>query len=149
MTDASTNTDQKTPWHLWVVGILGLLWSSMGTVDYTMTQTQNEAYLSGFTPEQLAYIDAFPAWAIAFWATAVWSAAIGCILLLLKKRWAVPVLLVSFLSMVVTTIQNYVFSSAEGAPIDMFSVELSSAIFIVALGLYAYARSMSKSGVLL
>lgn len=50
--------------------------------------------------------------------------------------------------MVVTTVQNYLFSTAEGAPLDMFSVEFSSAIFIVALGLYFYARLMRDRGVL-
>jgi len=32
---------QKTPIHLWVVGILAILWNSIGAVDYLMTQTQN------------------------------------------------------------------------------------------------------------
>ena len=55
MPDAQLNTHVKTPWHLWLVGILGLLWSTMGATDYFMTQTGNEAYLSNFTPEQLAF----------------------------------------------------------------------------------------------
>lgn len=27
----------KAPWHLWGVGILGLLWNSFGVTDYPMT----------------------------------------------------------------------------------------------------------------
>ncbi len=30
-----------TPRDLWVIGIVGLLWSAMGAVDYVMTQTGN------------------------------------------------------------------------------------------------------------
>jgi hypothetical protein len=43
---------QKTPLHLWIVGILALLWSLLGAVDYIMTQTKNKAYMSQFTPER-------------------------------------------------------------------------------------------------
>src|SRR3546814_17451825 len=49
------NTTVKTPWHLWVVGGLSLLWNAIGAFDYTMTKMDNAAYLAGFTPEQIAY----------------------------------------------------------------------------------------------
>ena len=61
-------TTPRTPWHLWVVGILGFLWDSMGAFDYLMTQTQNESYMSNFTPEQLEFFYNFPTWVVAFWA---------------------------------------------------------------------------------
>ena len=28
----------KTPWHLWVVGVLTLLWNAVGATSYTMTR---------------------------------------------------------------------------------------------------------------
>ena len=28
--DAAAATPHRTPWHLWLVGILGLLWDSVG-----------------------------------------------------------------------------------------------------------------------
>ena len=27
---------KRTPWHVWVVGIVALLWSSVGAMDYLM-----------------------------------------------------------------------------------------------------------------
>ena len=51
-----SETDRAyTPWHLWVVGVVGLLWSAMGALDYVMTQTKNKSYMSNFTPEQLEF----------------------------------------------------------------------------------------------
>ena len=29
---------KDTPWHLWVVGVLTLLWNSVGGFSYTMTR---------------------------------------------------------------------------------------------------------------
>ena len=98
MSDEAAATAPSTPWHLWVVGILGVLWDAVGAWDYLATETQNEAYMSRFTPEQLEFFYGFPTWVVAFWALAVWGGVLGTILLLLRKRLAAPVLLVSFLA---------------------------------------------------
>ena len=137
----------RTPWHLWVVGIVGLLWNSVGAFDYVATQTRNESYMSQFTPEQLEFFYGFPSWVVAFWAIAVWGGLLGAILLLLRKRFAVGVLLVSFLSMVVTSIHNFGLSNGlevMGGAGAAFSV----LIFAIAIGLWLYARAMAARGVL-
>ena len=56
--DAGTHI---TPRHVWVVGGIALLWNAFGAMDYVMTQTKNEAYMSSFTPEQLEFFSGFPA----------------------------------------------------------------------------------------
>lgn len=38
-----------------------------------------------------------PAWVIAAFAIAVWGGALGCLALLLRKKWAMPILLVSLI----------------------------------------------------
>ena len=138
---------QPTPWHLWLIGILGFLWSSMGAFDYLMTQTQNEWYMGQFTPEQLEFFYGFPTWVVAFWALAVWGGVLGTLLLLLRRRLAVPVLLVSFLAMIVTSIHNFLLSNGlevMGGAGLMFS----GVIFVFALGLWLYARGVAQGGVL-
>lgn len=147
MPDDTSTPQIRTPWHLWVVGVLVLLWDMVGAFDYLMTQTQNESYMSQFTPEQLEYFYGFPAWAVAFWALAVWGGLLGSALLLLRKRLAAPVLLVSFVSMVVTSIYNFVLS--EGLEVmGSTGAAFSAVIFVVALGVWLYARAMAKKGVL-
>ena len=140
-------TSRRTPWHLWLVGILALLWDSMGAWDYLMTQTQNESYMNRFTPEQLEFFYGFPAWVVAFWALAVWGGVLGALLILLRKRAAVPVLLVSFLAMVVTSIHNLVFSNGIEV-MGGLGLMFSALIFVVAFGLLLYARAMVKRDVL-
>ena len=147
MQEDAAATPHRTPWHLWLVGILGLLWDSVGAFDYLMTQTQNESYMSQFTPEQLEFFYGFPTWVVAFWALAVWGGVLGTLLLLLRKRLAVPVLLVSLLAMIVTSIDNFFLSNGlevMGGAGLLFSV----LIFVFALGLWLYARGMAQRGVL-
>jgi hypothetical protein len=138
----------KTPWHLWVVGIVALLWNAMGAMDYLMTQTQNPEYMAQFTPEQLEFFYGLPIWAEASWAIAIWGAILGCILLLMRKGLAVPVFLVSWLAMVVTSFQNFVLSNGLEIMGDPFSLVFTAVIFLVALALFLYARAMRSRGVL-
>ncbi len=137
----------KTPRHLWIVGIAALLWNLFGAMDYIMTETRNEAYMAKFTPEQLEFFYGFPSWLIAFWAVAVWGGVLGAVLLLMRKKLAVPILLVSLLCMVVTAVHNYGFAGGVdivGGGGFLFSV----VIFVVALALVIYARGMARRGVL-
>ncbi|MDT8369238.1 MAG: hypothetical protein RQ745_08510 [Longimicrobiales bacterium] len=136
-----------TPRHLWIVGGLALLWNGFGAFDYLMTQTGNEAYLAQFSPEQLEFFTTFPYWVVSFWALAVWGAVLGSVLLLLRKRLAAPVFLVSFVSMVITSAHNFLL--VNGAELmGAAGVVFSGVIFLVALGLWLYARSMARVGVL-
>ncbi len=56
---------RRTPVHLWIVGVLALLWSLVGAFDYLASQLKLDAYMSQFSEEQLAYFYGFPAWAIS------------------------------------------------------------------------------------
>ena len=147
MSEEQATTTLRTPWHLWLVGVLALLWNAMGAFDYLMTETRNEGYMSRFTPEQLEYFYGFPAWVVASWAIAVWGGVLGAIFLLLRKRYAVGTFLVSLLAMVVTMVQNYVLS--EGVEVTGASgLAFTAVIFVVALLLYLYARAMRAKGLL-
>ena len=144
----ATSAPHGTPRHLWIIGIIALLWNAMGAMDYVMTQTRNEAYMSQFTPEQLEFFYGFPGWVIAAWAIAVWGGLLGTVLLLLRKRLAVSVFLASLIAMVITVIQNYVLSNGLEVAGDPFALAFTAAIFLVAVALYFYARSMQKRGIL-
>ena len=148
MSDQHEAAASGTLKHLWVVGILAVLWNAMGAWDYYATQTRNEAYMSGFTPEQLEFFYGFPTWVVAFWAIAVWGGLLGSVLLLMRKAWAVPVFLVSFVAMVITAFQNFVLSNGLEVMGDAVSLIFTVAIFLVSLGLYLYARAMRERGVL-
>ena len=50
MSDAQSTGAGTTPRHLWIVGAIATLWNSFCAMDYLMTQTQHEAYMSQFTP---------------------------------------------------------------------------------------------------
>ena len=146
MADA-TAQPVRTPIHVWIVGIIALIWNAGGAYAYLMTQTENAGYMAQLTPEQVEYYAQFPAWATSVWAIAVWGSVLGSILLLLRSRWAEPVFLVALVGVVVNTIRTTVVGGWQimgGAGPIAFSVS----IVVIALGLWLYARVMKARGVL-
>lgn len=148
MSEAQNAGIQRTPWHLWVVGVVAVLWNAVGAMDYIMTQTRNEAYMVQFSPEQLEFFYGFPTWVVAAWAIAVWGGVLGAVLLLLKKRLAVTVFLASLIAMVMTSFHNYILSNGLEVVGEVGILAFTALIFLVAVALYLYARSMHKRGVL-
>ncbi|MEQ9104856.1 MAG: hypothetical protein RIE53_09165 [Rhodothermales bacterium] len=142
------STTSSTPRHLWIVGILSLLWNAMGAFDYSMTQFQVESYMSNFTPEQLEFFYGFPWWLDALWAIAVWGSVLGSLGLLLRKAWAVPVFGASLVCMMGTTIHNYFIEDGMAVMGGIGVLVFSMVIFIVAVFLFIYARRMRDTGVL-
>lgn len=137
----------KTPWHLWVVGILSLLWNAVGAFDYSASQLRLEWYMSQFTPEQLAYFDSFPAWAVAVWAIAVWGSLLGSLGLLLRRAWAVWLFGISIVGMVLTALYSFILTDGA-AMMGQEALAFTAVIWVIAFSLLFYARAMAKRGVL-
>ena len=145
--DSSGGVAMKTPVHLWIIGVLAILWNFMGVFDYLASQLELDFHMAKFPPEQLAYFNSIPAWAVAGWAIAVWFALAGSIGLLLRKCWSVWVFGISIVGMVVSTVHGFFISNGlevMGSEYLIFSI----IIWVIALGLFFYSRAMCTKGVL-
>lgn len=139
----------KTPWHLWLVGTLSLLWNSVGAFDYTMTMTKNSAYMGHFTPQQMEFFYGFPGWADAGWAVGVWFAVAGSLLLLFRSRGAIWAFALSFIGMAVTSVHNFWLSDISAREVlGLGAIGFSMVIVAVGFLLIWYARAMKMRGVL-
>ncbi|MCX7301851.1 MAG: hypothetical protein NTX73_16010 [Rhodobacterales bacterium] len=139
----------RTPWHLWVIGILSLLWNGVGAYDYFMTQTNNAAYLSMLTEAQRAMMDSRPVWFDAVWAIGVWGSVAGSLLLLLRSRAAVWAFAASFIGLILSSVWQ--FGIADPSALETtgsFALMFSGLIAVVILLLWVYARAMLRRGVL-
>jgi hypothetical protein len=139
----------KAPWHLWLIGVLGLLWNGFGVYDYLMTVTQGEAYLRGMgmTDPQIAYFNAMPSWMTGVWAVGVWGALLGTVLLLLRSRWAVPAFRASIAALIISLLYTYVLS--DGARVMGSQVVVMNAVVTTAAALFLwYASVMRRRGLL-
>lgn len=145
--DEATVGVSRTPVHLWIIGVLALLWSLMGAFDYLATKLQLESYMGQFTPDQLDYFYSIPAWMTVFWAFGVWGGLAGSIGLLLRKKWAFWAYAVSLFGLFVSTIYGYVLT--DGADVmGTTGMIMNMVVWIFAILLLIYARAMARRGVL-
>jgi hypothetical protein len=144
----ATTAQGRMPAHLWIVGILAMLWNAFGCYDFLMTNLKNQAYLAQFTADQIAYFNSLPAWLNLFWGLGVWGGLIGAILLLMRSRHAVLAFGLSLIGAVV------------GMGYQMFMIQMPDSmkggamaflpwlIIIVAIFQLWYAWTMEKKGLL-
>lgn len=102
----------KPNWNYWVIVVLGLFWNVMGSLNY-ITQTNPEA-VAAMPEAYQTLIASRPAWATAAFAIAVFAGAVGCILLLMRRKVAFQVLLLSLLGVVVTLIHAVIATGFSG-----------------------------------
>lgn len=147
MTEAAQT---KAPWHLWAVGVVGVLWNAYGCYDYVMTNTGGVDYLRafGFTEAQIDYYLAMPAWMTAVWAIGVWGGLLGAALLLLRSKWALHVFAASLAAFVFSLVYTYALSNgaevmgASALPIN--ALILAACLFFVWYAWFATKRGLLR-----
>jgi hypothetical protein len=148
MLEAPGTTTPGRPWHLWLIGIIGGLWSSIGVLSFMLTQMNVEAVMSRFPPQQRAYFESFPLWAVAFWGLGVFAGVVGCLLLLLKSRLAFPVLLASAIGAIVSNLGGLFLLGGLEVMRETGGLGFTAVPIIFGAVLAYYARAMSTKGVL-
>ena len=115
----------KPHFSFWFIAGLGLVWNLMGCLNF-ITQMNADA-VSQMPELYQLIIAARPFWATLAFGFAVFGGALGCILLLLRRRVATAALLVSVLATLVTVIQTVTVVGL--APSTILSVLVSAALF--------------------
>lgn len=146
---AMTDALVKAPWHLWLIGVVALLFNSIGVFDFVLSMAQGAAYQAsaGMTPEQIAHYQAMPSWMKVVWAVGVFGAFLASILLLLRKRLALPVFVLSLVAFLISLIYTYVLT--DGGAVMGRQMAIASAVIAALLVFFSgYSRRMAGRGVL-
>jgi len=151
MTGMSTKTDMtiKTAWHLWLVGVIAVLFNAIGAFDYVMSMAQGGSYMAsaGMTPAQIAHYQEMPIWMIAVWTIGVWGAMLGSVLILLRNNLAFLIFAVSLAAFLVSLIYTYVLT--DGGEIMGGQMAITSVVITALLLFFMwYSWLMTKRSVL-
>ena len=146
----ATAASRPTPMHLWIVGILSLLWNAFGACDYTMTEMGNLAWfqMMGLGADELAWAQSFPAWAVAAWAVGVWGSVAGSILLLFRSRHAATAFLVSILGALASFAYQLIAADKPASMEGGAALVMPVVIMILIVLQWYYARRQVAAGVL-
>ncbi|MBL7847793.1 MAG: hypothetical protein JNL40_10020 [Cyclobacteriaceae bacterium] len=131
MTESSTT---KLPTSFWVISAVALVWNCLGAVAYLMQVTMSAETLQAMPEAERAMYTDIPVWATAAFAIAVWGGVLGSVLLLLRKKAATTVFVVSLAGILVQMVHAF-FISAN--PITGAS-RMVMPLLVVAIGAYLF-----------
>ena len=134
-----TNKTKPAAWY-WVVSVLALLWNLMGVINYLGQAYLTEETKAQYPAEQLALIEGRPAWVTAAFAIAVFGGLLGCIALLIRKRWARPLLLVSLLGVVAQMSHSLFATNAAEVFGPVMGLVIPLLVLIIAILLVVIAK---------
>lgn len=125
------------------VAIVALLWNLMGCAAYLMDVMLTPEAIAAMSADQQALYAARPAWAVALYAIAVWGGALGCVGLIMKKRWAKGPLLASLLGLIGQDIALFGMSPVA---ISASVYALQGMVLVIAVLLLLLANKATRQG---
>jgi hypothetical protein len=129
----------KPPAWFYVVAGIALLWNFAGLLAVVGDLRLSAADLAALSPEQQAVHAARPLWSVVGSVVAVAAGTLGCVLLLVRKHWAILLFGLSLAGVVVQDLGIFVVAGAAKTG-DLTPVVLQSLVLFIALGLLVFAR---------
>ena len=95
----SEPTNSNSPSRqFWIISGVALVWNLLGIISYLMSFSMSPEALAAMTEAERALYTDIPAWVTSAYAIAVFGGTLGCVALLMRKAWAVPVFIVSLIA---------------------------------------------------
>ena len=139
----SDELNGKPPTSYFIIAAVFLVWNLIGLMFYYQQMTLTPEMLAGMDVGIADFIASTPVWANSGYAIAVNAGVIASIGLLLRKSWAFPLYVISFVGVLVQDLDAFVLR-------DVVSVWGSSAFYVpsavIVIGLIElwYSRSVAN-----
>jgi len=129
-----TNSTTKPTTVFWIISIIALFWNIMGVVAYLGQAYMTDEAKALLSEGDQAYYANIPTWVTAAFAIAVFTGFLGSLALVLKKKWAKPMFLISFLTVVAQIVYNLFiqdFVALSGSRVILPLITVVIAAFLV------------------
>lgn len=142
--EESVITSTKPNILFWILGALFLLWNIFGSSIYLFNKLiSDEALLAMENGEaMLAAREAYPIWAAASYALAVWGGLLAAIMVVLRKKLAIPLFIFSLVKALICFIPTFTTAEAKAAGGSAYWV---MPLIVVAIGIVEVIWSRRKA----
>ncbi len=135
----------KLPTSFWVISVIGLLWNLMGVGAWYDQITMDATRIAAMPEAEQVLFNTLPTWVNVVFGISVITGALGCIALLMKKKFATPLFIISMIAAIAQMVHSFLLSNA----LEVYGG--AAAIFpaiILVIGFYLiwYAKSGEKKG---
>ena len=107
----TTASNKPAAWF-WIIAVIGLLWNLGGVYSFILHITMSEETVQTMSDDERSLYTNFPGWVLVTYCVAVFGSTIGSVLLLMRKSVATPVLITSFVAIVLQMIYTIFLSKA-------------------------------------
>ena len=136
----------KPPMSFWLIGGAALIWNLFGFIVYFMqVSVSPEELAANYGPEEIEFMLSTPKWATSAFAIAVNTGVLGSLFLLLRKAWALPVFIISLLSLLVQNLHAFVLNDVM-AIFGTTPAIIQAAVLSIAAALIWYSREAKSKG---
>jgi len=133
------------PIWFWVISIIALLWSLMDMSAFFMRVLITDEALLTMSENKRLHFQSIPIWVDTVFAFEVFGGTLGCIGLLLRKKWALPLFIVSLLGVLSQTTYVY-FLSNSIATLGVPAIVMPLVAILIGAGLIILTKSSISKG---
>ena len=127
----------------YVICSVTLIWNLIGIFNYLGFVYMSDEAFTSLSEEMQLFLNTRPAWVTGSFALAVFSGTIGNIGLLLRKKWANFILIISLISVVAQTIYNFIIQQIVEIPNSEIVVMIL--VNFIAVFLVYYSQKHNKT----
>ncbi len=138
----SDNNPTKT---FWIISGVALLWNLMGLWAFYGQMTLTPADFASMPADSRALYESMPSWVAVAFGVAVIAGVAGCILLLMRKALAVPVLIASLVGVLAQNAHSF-FLSNTFEVLGNEAMVLPILVIVIAIALVLFARWANGKG---
>jgi hypothetical protein len=135
----------KMPKWYTPITIVALIWNLLGCVAYLSDVRMTHEDVARLTVAQQELYASRTIWSVSATAIAVWCGAAGSLGLILRKRWAMPLLLASVVGLIVQDFGLFVLTKAVSLAGPVVLI-LQGLVLFIALGLVWLGRRAIANG---
>ncbi len=106
----TTTVNKPTP-LFWIISVLALVWNAMGVLNYLAQAYMTPEMIAALPDAERVFYENIPAWTTAAFAIAVFGGTLGALLLLLRKKLAQLVFILSLLGVLAQ--MSYFFIASD------------------------------------
>lgn len=135
-----SDSTNKPNTGFWVIAVVALIWNLMGVMAYLTRAFITDEMIAALPIEnQAEFLVDYPSWYTGAFALAVFGGAFGSLFLLLKKKFAASLFLISAIGAIAQHV--YLFMNVEMKDLVMPIMVIAVCVFLV-----WYSRDVTKKG---
>jgi cation transport ATPase len=140
------STSNKPSTGFWIISVIALIWNGIGVMQYLGGAFMKEEIMAQLTPEQAELYGNMPAWVTAAFAVAVFAGLLGCIALLLRKKMANMLFVLSLLGILVQMSYSLFMTNFSEVYGTFQGVVMPVLVILIGLFLVRFSKNATAKG---